>query len=93
MAFRTPILDVGPAEERFHTWTPWLDSRHSVSFGKHYDAENTHHGLLLVSNDDIVGPGTRFLTHPQRRRCRCKMEESFASIQDAVYLKRRVRPK
>jgi redox-sensitive bicupin YhaK (pirin superfamily) len=66
MAFRTPIIDVRPAEERFHTWTPWLDSRHSFSFGKHYDPENTHHGLLLVSNDDIVRPGTGFMTHPHR---------------------------
>ena len=93
MAFRTPTLNVGSAEARFHTWTPWPDSRHSFSFGKHHDPENTHHGLLLVSNDDIVGPRTEFMTHPQRRRCRCKMEEGFESIQGAVYLKRGVRPK
>jgi len=46
--------------------TPWLDSRHSFSFGQHYDSSNTHHGLLLVSNDDIVKPGTGFMTHPHR---------------------------
>ena len=27
---------------------------------------NTHHGLLLVNNDDIVDPGTGFETHPHR---------------------------
>ncbi len=28
--------------------------------------DNTHHGLLLVNNDDIVAPGTGFDTHPHR---------------------------
>ncbi|MGK2964094.1 MAG: pirin family protein, partial [Tepidiformaceae bacterium] len=32
----------------------------------HYDAKNTHFGLLLVSNDDIVQPETGFSTHPHR---------------------------
>ncbi|HEX4017291.1 MAG TPA: pirin family protein [Frankiaceae bacterium] len=44
----------------------WLDSKHSFSFGSHYDADNTHHGLLLVNNDDRVDPGTGFETHPHR---------------------------
>jgi redox-sensitive bicupin YhaK (pirin superfamily) len=44
----------------------WLDSHHSFSFGPHYDPANTHHGLLLVNNDDIVDPGTGFETHPHR---------------------------
>jgi hypothetical protein len=46
--------------------TAWLDSHHSFSFGPHYDPANTHHGLLLVNNDDIVDPGTGFQTHPHR---------------------------
>jgi redox-sensitive bicupin YhaK (pirin superfamily) len=45
---------------------PWLDSSHSFSFGPHYDPSNTHHGLLLVNNDDLVAPGTGFETHPHR---------------------------
>ncbi len=48
------------------TTTSWLTSRHSFSFGDHYDPDNTHHGLLLVNNDDIVAPGTGFDTHPHR---------------------------
>jgi hypothetical protein len=43
-----------------------LDSKHSFSFGSHYDPSNTHHGLLLVNNDDTVAPGTGFETHPHR---------------------------
>ena len=54
------------AEDRFHTRIDWLDSWHSFSFGPHYDPANTHHGLLLVSNDDIVAPGAGFGTHPHR---------------------------
>ncbi|MCV6982751.1 pirin family protein, partial [Mycolicibacterium pulveris] len=41
-------------------------SRHSFSFADHYDPANTHHGLLLVNNDDIVAPRTGFATHPHR---------------------------
>ncbi len=62
----TPGVDVRRAGNRFRTRTDWLDSRHSFSFGPHYDPGNTHHGLLLVSNDDVVQPGTGFDTHPHR---------------------------
>ncbi len=61
-----PIVDLRPATERFATDFGWLDSHHSFSFGRHYDPDNTHFGLLLVSNDDVVRPGTGFETHPHR---------------------------
>jgi len=59
-------VDVRRADERFATRISWLDSKHSFSFGPHYDPSNTHHGLLLVNNDDVVDPGTGFETHPHR---------------------------
>jgi redox-sensitive bicupin YhaK (pirin superfamily) len=59
-------IDIRPAESRFHTQISWLESWHSFSFSDHYDPNNTHHGLLLVSNDDVVAPGTGFGTHPHR---------------------------
>ena len=62
----TPTLDIRRADDRFHTRIPWLDSHHSFSFGHHYDAQNTGHGLLLVNNDDVVRAGTGFDTHPHR---------------------------
>jgi quercetin 2,3-dioxygenase len=62
----TPQVDVRRADERFKTRLGWLDSKHSFSFSRHYDPANTHHGLLLVSNDDIVKPGTGFETHPHQ---------------------------
>ncbi|MCZ3388811.1 MAG: pirin family protein [Actinomycetia bacterium] len=60
------IIDLHPASDRFATDWGWLDSKHSFSFGQHYDPDNTHFGLLLVSNDDIVAPGSGFETHPHR---------------------------
>jgi quercetin 2,3-dioxygenase len=59
-------VDLRRAGERFWTRAGWLDSHHSFSFGHHYDPANTHFGLLLVSNDDVVAPGTGFETHPHR---------------------------
>jgi quercetin 2,3-dioxygenase len=58
--------EIRRAADRAVTATPWLKSRHSFSFGDHYDPNNTHYGLLLVNNDDIVEPGTGFGTHPHR---------------------------
>ena len=62
----TPAIDIRRAQDRFLSAYDWLDSKHSFSFGRHYDPANTHHGLLLVNNDDIVDPGTGFETHPHR---------------------------
>src|ERR687893_723572 len=59
-------VDIRRADERFATRISWLDSKHSFSFGRHYDPGNTHHGVLLVNNDDVVRPGTGFETHPHR---------------------------
>jgi redox-sensitive bicupin YhaK (pirin superfamily) len=61
-----PQIDVRRADDRFKTNIAWLDSKHSFSFSRHYDPANTHHGLLLVNNDDIVLPGSGFETHPHR---------------------------
>ncbi|MBU9762361.1 pirin family protein [Mycobacterium sp. TNTM28] len=59
-------VDVRRAADRGISRTDWLQSRHSFSFADYYDPANTHHGLLLVNNDDIVAPGAGFGTHPHR---------------------------
>jgi len=61
-----PQIDVRRSDDRFKTNIGWLDSKHSFSFSRHWDPGNTHHGLLLVNNDDIVLPGSGFETHPHR---------------------------
>jgi redox-sensitive bicupin YhaK (pirin superfamily) len=58
--------DIRTADQRASTSISWLDSKHSFSFGHHYEPGNTHFGLLLVNNDDTVAPGTGFETHPHR---------------------------
>lgn len=64
---RTAILDPGirvvRAGDRLRTETSWLDSWHCFSYGRHYEPGNTHHGLLLVCNDDRVQGGTGFGEH------------------------------
>jgi redox-sensitive bicupin YhaK (pirin superfamily) len=60
------MIDVRSADSRFKTKISWLDSKHSFSFGPHYDPTNRGHGLLLVSNDDWVQAGTGFSTHPHQ---------------------------
>jgi quercetin 2,3-dioxygenase len=59
-------VEIRRAADRAVTTTPWLQSRHSFSFGDHYDPGNTHHGLLVVNNDDIVAPASGFETHSHR---------------------------
>ena len=61
-----PTVDVRRAADRAKTGIAWLDSRHSFSFGRHYDPANTGHGVLLVNNDDRVKAGSGFETHPHR---------------------------
>jgi quercetin 2,3-dioxygenase len=61
-----PSLRVRRDADRARTRTPWLDSRHSFSFGAHYDPADTHHGLLLAHNEEVVAPGPGFAEHPHR---------------------------
>lgn len=42
----------------------WLHSRHTFSFANYYDPERMHFGVLRVLNDDYVGEGMGFGTHP-----------------------------
>lgn len=59
-------IEVKKAGDRFHTKIAWLDGNHSFSFGSHYDPTNTHHGLLLVNNEDYIEPMKGFSTHPHQ---------------------------
>jgi hypothetical protein len=63
---RQPKIEIRRKHDHFRTEAGWLDSYHSFSFGHHYDPQNTHHGLLLVSNDDVIKPKTGFMTHPHQ---------------------------
>lgn len=54
------------ATDRFVSAEPGVISRHSFSFGRHYDPGNVGFGLLLMNNDDVVRPGAGYPTHPHR---------------------------
>ncbi|MDL9935164.1 pirin family protein [Gordonia sp. ABSL1-1] len=58
-----PTSSLIRGSERAVTTTDWLTSRHSFSFGDHYDPSNTHHGALLANNDDFVTRGAGFDLH------------------------------
>ncbi|MCT0247486.1 pirin family protein [Synechococcus sp. CS-205] len=55
-----------PAAERFHGRLDWLESRHTFSFGHHYDPAWVGYGPLLVINEDTIAPGRGFGMHPHR---------------------------
>lgn len=52
--------------ERGQTRLSWLDSRHTFSFGAYYDPRFLGISDLVAINDDRVGPGAGFSTHPHR---------------------------
>ena len=52
------------AETRGDADHGWLHSRHTFSFADYYDPDRVNFGMLRVLNDDIVGAGMGFGTHP-----------------------------
>lgn len=72
------LVDIGSAMEeevmiekrkgarRYRTELDWLDSRHSFSFGHHYDPANLGFGPLRVLNEDWIAERTGFPAHPHR---------------------------
>ena len=63
----TPRIDVRRSADRLASRLTWLDSRHSFAVGRpDDDPHNTHHGQLIVHNEDLVQAGSGFDTHPHR---------------------------
>ena len=60
------MLTLRPASERGRTRLPWLDGRHSFSFGEYHDPAHHHFRALRVINEDHVAPGGGFDTHGHR---------------------------
>lgn len=58
------MIDVRRAGDRFVTRTDWLTSRHSFSFGPHYDPANVAFAALVAHNDDLVSVEAGYDTHP-----------------------------
>jgi redox-sensitive bicupin YhaK (pirin superfamily) len=58
------VIDVRRGADRFTTDGDRLTSRHSFSFGAHYDPANVGFAVLVAHNDDVVAPGAGYDTHP-----------------------------
>jgi len=58
------VITVRRAGDRFTTPGEGLTSRHSFSFGAHYDPGNVGFAVLVAHNDDVVAPGAGYGTHP-----------------------------
>ncbi|HEY8729575.1 MAG TPA: pirin family protein [Acidothermaceae bacterium] len=59
-------VDVRLAGDRFESHGNLVVSRHSFSYGPHYDPANTRFGPLVAHNDDVLAPGGGFPEHPHR---------------------------
>ena len=57
------MIDVRLGADRFTTTGDGLTTRHSFSFGHHYDPANVRHGALVAHNDDLVAPGHGYAPH------------------------------
>ena len=59
-------LEIHRAEDRAVTTYDGVVSRHSFSFGAHYDPANVGFGMLVCHNDDLLEPGKGYDEHPHR---------------------------
>jgi hypothetical protein len=59
-------LEVRRAGERFVTVEEGRRTKHSFSFGPHYDPGNLGFGLLVSHNDDLLDPGAGYPEHPHQ---------------------------
>jgi quercetin 2,3-dioxygenase len=50
--------------DRFLTSVPGRITRHSFSFGEHYDPANLGFGPMICHNDDALSPGSGYPDHP-----------------------------
>lgn len=60
------MITIRKNTDRGTTNTPWLDSKHTFSFGSYYDLKHMNFGALRVINEDRVSPGEGFQAHSHK---------------------------
>jgi len=59
-------IEVRRGGDRFVTRAEGRTTRHSFSFGAHYDPGNVGFGPITALNDELLPPGTGYPDHPHR---------------------------
>jgi redox-sensitive bicupin YhaK (pirin superfamily) len=59
-------VEVRRSAQRYLTRTGWLETRHSLAGGLHYDPTNTSFGALVLHDEHRVAPGAGFDDHRHR---------------------------
>ncbi|OQM46443.1 pirin family protein [Anoxybacillus sp. UARK-01] len=60
------MIQIYPADERYHATHGWLDTYFSFSFAEYFDPTNVNFGPLRVLNDDVIKPLRGFGAHPHQ---------------------------
>ncbi|MEO3973274.1 pirin family protein [Streptomyces sp. CAU 1734] len=60
------MIDVRRSADRYPGGEPaeGIETRHSFSFGPHYDPDNLRFGALIACNEERLAPGAGFAEHP-----------------------------
>jgi redox-sensitive bicupin YhaK (pirin superfamily) len=60
------VIDVRRAADRFSTQAEGITTRHSFSFGAHYDPGNVGFAVLVAHNEELLAPRSGFDEHPHQ---------------------------
>jgi quercetin 2,3-dioxygenase len=60
------VIGLRRGGDRFRTAAPGLESRHSFSYGRHYDPDNLGFGVLMAHNEDRLAAGAGYDRHLHR---------------------------
>jgi redox-sensitive bicupin YhaK (pirin superfamily) len=60
------MIEIIPSETRGSADHGWLKAKHTFSFAEYHNPQRVRFGPLRVINEDRIGPGQGFGTHPHK---------------------------